>query len=165
MKLVFKGLNYLFKKIDSFKAYVNKGYIRSKYDVHKTVGIKSTTKIYGNGEIHIKEGTYFGSNTSIVANPKNAVINIGKNCMISHEVHLRTSQYDVKTLHLPKQDRKSIYADITIGDNVWIGKGVYIKGGITIGNNVTIGANSVVVKNIESDMIVGGIPAKIIRTR
>ena len=165
MKLVFYGLNYLLKKIEAFKAYINKGYICGKYDVHKSVGIKSTTKIYGNGKIEIKEGTYFGSNTSIVANPRSASIYIGKNCMVSHEVHVRTSQYDVSTLHLPKEERKAIYANILIGDNVWIGKGVYLKGGVTIGDNVTIGANSVVVKDVESNMIVGGIPARVIRKR
>ena len=165
MKLFFTILNYLFKKINRFKAFINKGYVCNKYNVHKSVGIKSTTKIYGKGKIHVKEGTYFGSNTSIVANPRLASIYIGKNCMISHEVHIRTSQYDVGTLHLPKNKRKNIHKDINIGDNVWIGKGVYIKGGVTIGDNVTIGANSVVVKDVESDMIVGGIPARVLRER
>lgn len=136
-----------------------------KYSVHSSVGIKSTTKIYGNGKISVGEGTYFGSSTFIVSNPKSALIFIGRNRMISHEVHIRTSQYDTSTLHLQKNERKTIYANIFIGDNVWIGKGVYKKGGVTIGDNVTIGANSVVVKDIESNMIVGGIPAKTICSR
>lgn len=165
MKLVYSGLKIILEKINSFKSYVNKGYISSRYDIHKSVGIKSTTRVFGEGNILIKEGTYIGTNSFIVSNPKSASISIGRNCMISHEVHIRTLSYDTSTIHLEKKLRKTIYADIVIGDNVWIGKGVFIKGGIIIGDNVTVGANSVVTKSIESNMIVGGIPAKIIRAR
>lgn len=48
----------------------------------------------------------------------------------------------------------------TIGDNCFIGLGVKIIGGVTIGNNVYIAPNAVVVKDIESNSIVGGVPAK-----
>jgi len=51
----------------------------------------------------------------------------------------------------------------TIGDNCFIGLGVQILGGVNIGDNVVIAPNAVVVKNIESNSIVGGIPAKLIR--
>jgi len=46
---------------------------------------------------------------------------------------------------------------------VWIGSGVYIKGGITIGNNVAIGANSVVTRSFPDNVVIGGVPARIIR--
>ncbi len=51
---------------------------------------------------------------------------------------------------------------ITIGNDVWIGMGVYIMPGVTIGNGVTIAANSVVTKDVEDYVTVGGTPAKII---
>ena len=51
----------------------------------------------------------------------------------------------------------------TIGNNVWIGPGVKIVGKIFIGDNVIIAPNSVVQKNIPSNVIVGGIPAKVIK--
>lgn len=50
-----------------------------------------------------------------------------------------------------------------IGDNVFIGGGAKIIGNIQIGNNVTIAPNAVVVKDIPSNVIVGGVPAKIIK--
>ncbi|WP_083714669.1 serine acetyltransferase [Bacteroides bouchesdurhonensis] len=50
-----------------------------------------------------------------------------------------------------------------IGDNVTIGANVVIIGNITIGNNVTIGAGSVVVKDVPSNAIVVGNPARIIK--
>lgn len=51
-----------------------------------------------------------------------------------------------------------------IGDNVYIGSGAKILGPIHIGDNVVIGANAVVVKDVPSNCVVAGIPAKIIKT-
>lgn len=50
-----------------------------------------------------------------------------------------------------------------IGNNVDIGSNVCIIGPIIIGNNVKIGAGSVVVKDVPTNCIVAGNPAKIIR--
>lgn len=50
-----------------------------------------------------------------------------------------------------------------IGNNVMIGAGAVIIGNIVIGDNVVIGANSVVNKDIPSNSVVVGVPAKIIR--
>lgn len=50
-----------------------------------------------------------------------------------------------------------------IGDNVSVGANVVIIGNISIGDNVIIGAGSVVVKDVPSNAIVVGNPAKIIK--
>ena len=50
-----------------------------------------------------------------------------------------------------------------IGDNVEVGANVVIIGDINIGNNVIIGAGSVVVKDVPSNVIIAGNPAKIIK--
>ena len=53
---------------------------------------------------------------------------------------------------------------ITVGSNVWIGGGVKVMPGVTIGDNVVIGGGSVVVKDIPSDSVAVGNPARVIRT-
>lgn len=53
------------------------------------------------------------------------------------------------------------YAEI--GNNVTICTGARVIGDVKIGNNVIIGANAVVVKDIINNVVVGGIPAKIIK--
>lgn len=50
-----------------------------------------------------------------------------------------------------------------IGDNCEVNAGCRIFGKITIGDNVKIGPNSVVFKDVPSDAVVSGIPAKIIK--
>ncbi|UPR55349.1 serine acetyltransferase [Vibrio sp. ED004] len=51
-----------------------------------------------------------------------------------------------------------------IGNDVYIGAGAVVIGPVTIGDNVVIGANSVVVNDIESNSLVVGIPAKVIKS-
>lgn len=62
--------------------------------------------------------------------------------------------------------KKSPNSDIskcTIGDNVYIGAGAIIMNPVTIGDNVVIGAASVVTKDIPSNCVVAGNPAKVIK--
>ncbi len=55
-------------------------------------------------------------------------------------------------------------APITIGRSCWIGGSVVVLPGITIGDNVTIAAGSVVTKNIPSNSLAMGSPARVVRT-
>jgi serine O-acetyltransferase len=50
-----------------------------------------------------------------------------------------------------------------IGNDVTVGANVVIIGPITIGDNVQVGAGSVVVKDVPSNSVIAGNPAKIIR--
>nr|WP_302897283.1 DapH/DapD/GlmU-related protein [Mesorhizobium sp. LMG 17147] len=54
-------------------------------------------------------------------------------------------------------------APIIIEDDVWLGEGVTILKGVTIGARSVIAAGSVVTKNIGSDTLAGGMPARPIR--
>ncbi|MES9940612.1 MAG: hypothetical protein ABW104_11540 [Candidatus Thiodiazotropha sp. 6PLUC2] len=51
-----------------------------------------------------------------------------------------------------------------IGNDVDVGCGAKLIGNIVVGDRVKIGANAVVVKDVPSDVVVVGIPAKIVRT-
>lgn len=51
----------------------------------------------------------------------------------------------------------------TIGNGVDFGVGCKVVGNVTIGDNVTIGANAVVSKDIPSNAVIGGVPARVIR--
>lgn len=52
---------------------------------------------------------------------------------------------------------------ITIGSDVWIGGNVTITQGVTIGDNVVVGAGAVVTHDVESNSVVAGVPARVIR--
>lgn len=88
-------------------------------------------------------------------------ITIGNNVMFAPNVALYTASHP-----LDKEIRISgleLGYPITIGDNVWLGGNVVVNPGVTIGNNTVIGSGSVVVKDIPSDVLAAGNPAKVIR--
>jgi acetyltransferase-like isoleucine patch superfamily enzyme len=65
----------------------------------------------------------------------------------------------------PISDTPVSNGDITIGNDVWIGRDVTILSGISIGDGAIIASNSHVVKNVLPYTIVGGNPAKVIKSR
>ncbi len=52
-----------------------------------------------------------------------------------------------------------------LGDNVSVGAGAVIIGPVKIGSNSVIGANAVVIKDVPENVIVGGVPARIIKEK
>ena len=96
----------------------------------------------------IGKGTKLGHGGIAVVINGRAVI--GENCVIGSCVTIG--------------GKSRIYAAPQIGNYVYIATGAKVLGDITIGDNVVIGANSVVVKDVPSNCIVAGIPAKIIKT-
>ncbi|MFD2742977.1 MULTISPECIES: LbetaH domain-containing protein [Sphingobacterium] len=56
-------------------------------------------------------------------------------------------------------------SQVFIGDNVYFGLGARVFGKVKIGDDVVVGANSVVVKDIASNCVVSGIPAKVIKMK
>jgi len=60
--------------------------------------------------------------------------------------------------------KHSASAPIIIGENCWIGTNARICKGVTIGDNSIVAANSVVTKDVPSNCIVAGNPAKVVKT-
>ena len=54
-------------------------------------------------------------------------------------------------------------APITIEDGCWICSGAIICGGVTIGKNSIVAAGAVVTRDMPSNVIVAGVPARVIR--
>ena len=54
---------------------------------------------------------------------------------------------------------------MTIGPDVWVGARCVILPGVTIGEGAVIAAGSVVTKDVPAGAVVGGVPARIIKTR
>ena len=63
----------------------------------------------------------------------------------------------------PAQRHLTSKGEVRIGQNVWIGDKVTILAGVHIGDNVIVAANAVVTKDIPSNCIVAGVPAKIMK--
>lgn len=93
-------------------------------------------------------------------------IKIGNNVLMASRIliidHLHGS-INKQDLQLPPIKRPLSIKPIIIGNNVWIGEGVSIMPGVIIGDNVIIGANAVVTRSFPNNVVVAGVPAKIIK--
>lgn len=87
-------------------------------------------------------------------------ITIGDGALIGHNVVLATVNHDLD----PKNNRRNHYAPITIGDHVWIGSNATILPGVTIGQWSVVAAGAVVTKDVPPYCVVGGVPARILKT-
>lgn len=88
-------------------------------------------------------------------------IDIGDNVMIGPNVSLTTSSHPIE----PSQRRAFVVAKpIVIERNVWIAASVTIIGGVTVGENSVVAAGSVVTRDVPRNTLVGGNPARIIRS-
>jgi acetyltransferase-like isoleucine patch superfamily enzyme len=87
-------------------------------------------------------------------------ITIGDGTLIGHGSTLTTLN------HATDPDRRAdmIPAPIVIGRKVWLGASVTVVPGVTIGDGAIVAAGAVVTKDVPANAIVGGVPAKLIRT-
>lgn len=86
-------------------------------------------------------------------------ITIGDGTLIGHSVVLATLNHDPNP-----EKRKNMHGKpIVIGKNVWIGANATITQGVTIGDGAIVAAGAVVTKDVPAGVIVGGVPAKILK--
>ena len=93
-------------------------------------------------------------------------VEIGDYTMLAPEVAIIGGDHNYKKVGVPIifSDRPEMPKTI-IGRDCWIGQRVIIMAGVVIGDGVIVAAGSLVLKNIPSYTIVGGVPAKKISDR
>ena len=88
-------------------------------------------------------------------------LDIADDVMIGPNVSLITSGHPIE----PSRRRDGVIAKpIVIERNVWIAAGATIIGGVTVGENSVVAAGSVVTKDVPPNTLVGGNPARVIRS-
>jgi acetyltransferase-like isoleucine patch superfamily enzyme len=87
-------------------------------------------------------------------------ITIEDNVLIGPKVNLLTENHPLD----PANRRSMFCKPILIKRNAWIGAAATILPGVTIGENAVVAAGAVVSKDVADNTVVGGVPAKLLKT-
>ena len=112
--------------------------------------------------------TEFGKNITVGRNvfinagcqfQDHAGITLDDNVLVGHNVVIATLNHDQDW-----RKRSSLLPDpVHVCRDVWIGSGSVICPGVTIGEHSIVAAGAVVTKDVPPDVVVGGVPARIIK--
>jgi len=114
-----------------------------------------------NSEIRICSDSTVGSAYMVCMGKHNKLI-IGRECMIADNVEIwNTDSHRILDLDTGELNNKSV--PVMIGDHVWLGKNSIVLKGVHIGDGAVVGMNSIVTKEVASNCVVAGNPARLIR--
>lgn len=106
--------------------------------------------------VGINAGTYLGGQGGIT---------IGEDVIIGPGVKIFSENHIFSDLQIIIKDQGVSRKSVTINRNCWIGANVVILAGVSIGEGCIVAAGSVVNKSMPANMVVGGVPAKVIKSR
>lgn len=123
----------------------------------------------GMENISVGESVYFGEDTRVLTTQAQLVI--GNHVMFGPGVTIVTGDHRTNAIgkymtdlsdadKLPENDQ-----DVIIEDDVWIGANATVLKGVIIGKGSVIAAGSVMTKSCPAYSIVGGIPARVLKSR
>ena len=138
-------VNFIFQRIFGINKNV-------AWSVHYTSLILSPEKI----KIGKNVAYSFAVSGGLYIQAKNG-IEIGDDVLIAPGVKIVSTNHDEVTFNATEEP------PIVIGDHCWLGSNSIILPGVTLGKHVIVGAGAVVTKSFPDGVILGGVPAKVIR--
>lgn len=150
LKLLFRDFSLFFVKLKR-QVYL---YRLKKKDV-----LEWTKEIWRYRGLRFGKNCMIFPNADILSEP--FLVEIGNNVIITGGVKLLTHDGSIMIFRDEIGERET-YGKIKVGNNVFVGMNSIILPNVTIGNNVIIGAGAVVHRNIPSNSVVSGNPAKVI---
>jgi len=114
------------------------------------------------------EGLKIGNNSNI--GPYSWIgcsgfIEIGSNVMMGPRVNLLAENHNFERTDIPMKEQGVSRSFIKIEDDVWLGANCSVLSGVTIGKGSIVATGAVVTKDVPPFSIVGGVPARILRSR
>lgn len=134
-----------------------KALIRSCGD---NVRIGTNVQILGWDKLSVGNNVSIHSNCYIDANGE---IVIGDNVSIAHNTSILSTNHNWNDISIPIKYNPITHKKVIVSENVWIGCGSRILAGVRIDTRSIIAAGAVVTKDVPSNTIFGGIPAKLIK--
>jgi len=114
------------------------------------------------GRVSVGAKTVMGQECTISAYQH---VSIGRECVIADRVMLIDFDHGSVEVERPIRLQGIYKRDVEVGHNVWVGYGACILRGVTVGDNAIVGTNAVVTRDVPENAVVGGVPARVLRTR
>ena len=112
------------------------------------------------GGVVLGDGTYIGTNSTVAAGTIEPT-RIGNGTMLDNHVHVAHNVQIGQNCQLMACVELS--GSVTIGDDVDLGPNSSVIQKVDIGDNSIIGLGSVVIKPVPANVVVAGVPARILR--
>ncbi len=108
-----------------------------------------------------------GDNSGVGINAQLSLgVKIGNNVMMAPEVVILTSNHAHTKTDIPMMFQGSEgFKDVIIEDDVWIGQRAIVLPGVNLKKGTIVGAGAVVTKTFPPYSIIGGNPARLIKSR
>jgi maltose O-acetyltransferase len=143
----------------SFDPNVKIGFSQSPYFLNSSAYVEARNP---GSNVHIGSGTWINNGFSCIA--EHTSIAIGQNCRIGVHVEIADSNFHGLSVHERGLSKPQWAKPVVVEDDVFIGSNVRILKGVRIGAGAVIANSSVVARDVPAMTVVGGIPAKVIRT-
>lgn len=127
----------------------------------KNVRVVSSARFYISGNLEIGDDTWIGHDLLIVGG--GADVKIGSKVDIGPRVSLITGTHDLLTTE-GRAAGTGQSLPITIENGVWIGASATVLPGVVVGFCSVIAAGALVNRDVEARVIVGGVPAILIKS-
>ena len=92
-------------------------------------------------------------------------VTIGDDVSIAHGVTIMSFEHGYARRDVPIRDQLLRSDPTRVETGCWIGARAVILAGAVVGRGSIVGAGSVVTRSVEPNSIVGGVPARLIKTR
>lgn len=112
--------------------------------------------------LEVGASTFIGHHTQLACTEDNSCLKVGSDCMLSAYIHVRTGDSH-SILDTTTMKRINIAESVCIGDHCWIGEGAHILKGVVLQDNIVVSTGAIVTKSFESNKLIGGVPAKLIK--
>ena len=111
------------------------------------------------GDVVIGDYTRIGLHSTVIG-----PVTIGNHVNLAQGITVSALNHNFDNTQLRIDEQGVNTSAIVIDDDVWIGANAVITAGVHIGRHSVVAAGSVVTKDVPEYSVVGGVPAKVIRT-
>lgn len=164
--LVIKHRYFQYAKNPIKTSFALFNYLRIRFSCKKFGSFAGNNILYANlvkivnyENISVGYRVSFGGNVQLLASDQ---ITIGDDCLFAYGVIINTATHDYNR---DPMNNSFVVKPVKIGNNVWFGLNSIVLPGVTIGDGSVVAAGAVITKDVPSNAIVGGVPARIIKYR